>query len=316
MRWLDHREPVLEALRGAIIALGNFDGFHRGHQAVAGEAIKWAHEEGRPSIIATFDPHPVRHFRPDVPPFRLTTLEQRQELYLAAGATAMLVFHFDGDLASTSAEDFITEILIKRFGAFGVVTGGDFSFGKGAKGNIDLIRDLGGRYGLKSRVVAAVEGHGPEGDYVVSSSRVREALREGDPQLAAALLTRPFAIRGIVEHGDKNGRKLGYPTANLTIDTYLRPKYGVYAVTGTVLSTGETLKGAANIGTRPQFEPPKELLEPYFFDFSGDLYGQEIEVAFHHFLRGEAKFASLDDLMVQMEKDCEEARRLLSALPR
>lgn len=308
MRWLDHQKPVPDALRGAVIALGNFDGFHTGHQAVAGEAIEWAHSEGRPSIIATFDPHPVRFFRPDVPPFRLTTLEQRQELYLAAGATAMMVFHFGGELAGTSAEDFITEILIKRFGAHGVVTGGDFTFGKGAKGNVELLRGFGAERGLQSRVVEAVEQGG-----VVSSSRIREALREGDPELATSLLTRPFAIRGIVEHGDKNGRKLGYPTANIAIDTYLRPKYGVYAVTGKVLATGETLKGAANIGIRPQFEPPKELLEPHFFDFGGDLYGQEIEVAFHHFLRGEAKFGDLDDLIVQMDKDCAEARRLLSA---
>ena len=311
MRWLDHQKPVPDALRGAVIALGNFNGFHKGHQAVAGEAIEWAHSEGRPSIIATFDPHPVRFFRPDVPPFRLTPLEQRQELYLAAGATAMMVFHFGKDLASTSAEDFITDILIDRFGAHGVVTGGDFTFGQGAKGNVELLRGFGGERGLQSRVVDVVEA----GAEVVSSSRVRDALRDGDPQLAASLLTRPFAIRGIVEHGDKNGRKLGYPTANIAIDTYLRPKYGVYAVTGKVLSTSETLKGAANIGIRPQFEPPKELLEPHFFDFSGDLYGQEIEVAFHHFLRGEAKFESLDDLIVQMDKDCEEARRLLSELP-
>ncbi len=300
MRWLDHRDPVPETLRGAIIALGNFDGFHRGHQAVAGEAIEWAHAEGRPSIIATFDPHPVRFFRPDVPPFRLTTLEQRQELYLAAGATAMLVFHFDADLAGTSAEDFIAHILIERFGAHGVVTGGDFTFGKGAKGNVDLLRSLGEELGLRSRVVDPVADHGA----TVSSSRIREALREGDPQLAAQLLTRPFAIRGIVEHGDKRGRTIGYPTANLSVETYLRPRYGVYAVTGRVLATGQVLKGAANIGIRPQFEPPKELLEPYFFDFSGDLYGQEIEVAFHHFLRGEAKFDSLEALMEQMDKDC------------
>ncbi len=310
MRWLDHREPVTEALRGAVIALGNFDGFHRGHQAVAGEAIEWAHQEGRPSIIATFDPHPVRFFRPDVAPFRLTTLEQRQELYLAAGATAMLVFHFDGELAGTSAERFISDILIERFGAYGVVTGEDFTFGKGAQGNVELLREYGGERGLKSRVVKAVENGG-----VISSSRVREALRDGEPQLAADLLTRPFAIRGIVEHGDKRGREIGYPTANLSVENYLRPKYGVYAVTGKILATGQVLKGAANIGIRPQFEPPKELLEPYFFDFSGDLYGQEIEVAFHHFLRGEAKFDSLDKLMEQMEKDCDEARRLLSALP-
>lgn len=309
MRWLDHRETVPDALRGAIIALGNFDGFHKGHQAVAGEAISWAHAEGRPSIIATFDPHPVRFFKPDVPPFRLTTLEQRQELYLAAGATAMLVFHFDSELAGTSAEDFITEILIDRFGAHGVVTGGDFTFGQGAKGNVELLRSFGGANGLQSRVVDVVE----DDSETVSSSRIREALRDGDPQLAAKLLTRPFAIRGIVEHGDKRGRELGYPTANLVIDNYLRPKFGIYAVTGRILSTGDMLEGAASVGIRPQFEPPKELLEPYFFDFSGDLYGQEIEVAFHHFLRGEAKFDSLDGLTAQMEKDCAEAKRLLSA---
>jgi len=311
MRWLDHRNPMPEALRGAVIALGNFDGFHRGHQAVAGEAIGWAKAEGRPSIIATFDPHPVRFFRPEVPPFRLTTLEQRQELYLAAGATAMLVFHFDAELAGTSAEDFIRTILVERFGAHGVVTGGDFTFGKGAKGNVDLLHEFGRSLGLRARVVDAVA----EGGEVVSSSRIREALREGRPEEAARLLTRPFAIRGIVEHGDKRGRTIGYPTANVTIDNYLRPKYGIYAVTGRILATGELLHGAANIGIRPQFEPPKELLEPYFFDFFGDLYGQEIEVAFHHFLRGEAKFDSLEALIEQMDKDCAEARRLLSAQP-
>ncbi|MGY6638175.1 MAG: bifunctional riboflavin kinase/FAD synthetase [Erythrobacter sp.] len=309
MRWLDHREAIPATLRGAVIALGNFDGFHRGHQAVAGEAIAWAKAEGRPSIIATFDPHPVRFFKPDVAPFRLTTLEQRQELYLAAGATAMLVFHFDAELSGTSAEDFIQRILIDRFGAHGVVTGGDFTFGKGAKGNVELLRTHGAELGLQSRVVEAVA----EGEEVVSSSRIRTALREGDPQLAARLLTRPFAIRGIVEHGDKRGRTIGYPTANLAIENYLRPKYGIYAVTGRILATGQVLQGAANIGIRPQFEPPKELLEPYFFDFSGDLYGQEIEVAFHHYLRGEAKFDSLEALMAQMDKDCAEARRLLSA---
>ena len=309
MRWLDHRDPMPEALRGAVIALGNFDGFHRGHQAVAGEAIRWAQAQGRPSIIATFDPHPVGFFRPDAPPFRLTTLEQRQELYLAAGATAMLVFHFDAELAGTSAEDFIRAILIDRFGAHGVVTGGDFTFGKGAKGNVDLLRSLGSELGLESRVVDAVEA----GEEIVSSSRIRTALREGRPEEAASLLTRPFAIRGIVEHGDKRGRTIGYPTANLTLENYLRPKYGIYAVTGRILATGEVLQGAANIGIRPQFEPPKELLEPFFFDFSGDLYGQEIEIAFHHFLRGEAKFDSLDALMTQMDKDCEQARRLLAS---
>ena len=308
MRWLDHRETVPESLRGAIIALGNFDGFHLGHQAVAKEAIDWARSDGRPAIIATFDPHPVRFFRPDVPPFRLTTLEQRQELYLAAGATAMLVFHFDGELAGTSAQDFITQVLLDGLGAHGVVSGEDFTFGQGAKGNVALLQGFGAEHGLMSRTVGAVIDHGR----AISSSRVREALREGDPEEAARLLTRPFAVRGVVQHGDKRGREIGYPTANLTLETYLRPKYGIYAVTGRILATGQELKGAANVGMRPQFEPPKELLEPYFFDFSGDLYGQEIEVAFHHFLRGEAKFDTLDALTEQMARDCDEARRLLA----
>lgn len=308
MRWLDHREVPPDSLRGAIIALGNFDGFHLGHQAVAGEAIRWAREEGRPAIVATFDPHPVRFFKPDVEPFRLTTLEQRQELYLAAGATAMLVFHFGGELASTSAGDFVGQLLHERMGAAGVVTGEDFTFGRGRSGNREILANLGKAHSIESRAVAPVLDNGTP----VSSSRVREALQTGDPQEAARLLTRPFAIRGIVQHGDKRGREIGYPTANLSVESYLRPKFGIYAVTGKILSTGQELKGAANIGIRPQFTPAKELLEPYFFDFDGDLYGQEIEVAFHHFIRPEAKFDSLDSLMEQMERDCGQARKLLS----
>ncbi len=308
MRFLDHRDELPESLRGAVIALGNFDGFHLGHQAVARQAIDWARAEGRPSIIATFDPHPVRHFQPDAPPFRLTTLEQRQELYLAAGATAMLVFHFDAELAGTTAEDFVRKLLGEHLGVTGVVTGEDFTFGKARGGNFDKLVSLGREVGIEARAATPVMDHGKP----VSSSRVRDALREGDPQEAARLLTRPFAIRGIVQHGDKRGREIGYPTANLPIEHYLRPKYGIYAVTGRILSTGQELKGAANLGVRPQFDPPKELLEPYFFDFSGDLYGQEIEVAFHHFLRGEAKFDSLDALIEQMERDCQRAKDLLA----
>lgn len=307
MRWLDHRQPLPASLRGAIIALGNFDGFHLGHQAVAREAIGWARAEGRPAIIATFDPHPVRFFKPEAAPFRLTTLEQRQELYLAAGATAMLVFHFDAELAGTSAEDFVHVLLGERLGVAGIVTGEDFTFGKGRAGNRERLAQLGGEAGIATRAVAPVM----DGGAPVSSSRVREALRAGEPEEAARLLTRPFAIRGVVEHGDKRGREIGYPTANLAIENYLRPKFGIYAVTGRVLATGRTLKGAANIGVRPQFAPPRELLEPHFFDFAGDLYGQEIEVAFRHFLRPEAKFDSIEALVSQMDSDCARARALL-----
>lgn len=303
---LDARAPVPDSLRGAIVALGNFDGFHRGHQAVAGEAIAWARSESRPAIIATFDPHPVRFFAPDAEPFRLTTLDQRQELFEAAGADAMLVFDFDAQLAATTAESFVRDLLVGRLGAAGVVTGEDFTFGKGRGGNVSVLRELGAELGMAARAVGPVSEEGA----VVSSSRIRDALKSGDCGLATHLLTRPFAIRGVVEHGAKLGRSIGYPTANLRLGTYLRPAYGIYAVTG-LLPDGRVVHGAANLGIRPSFDPPIELLEPFFFDFSGDLYGQEIEVALHHYLRPEAKFDSLDALTAQMEADCLRARSLL-----
>ena len=303
---LDHRQPVPAPLRGAILALGNFDGFHLGHQAVVGEAVGWAKAENRPAIVATFDPHPVRHFVPDAAPFRLTTLDQREELFAIAGADAMLVFHFDGVLAGTSAQDFVAKLLGAAIGAAGVVTGEDFTFGKGRGGNIAVLREEGAKVGIGVRIVGPVM----DGGEPVSSSRIREALKAGDCAEAARLMTRPFAIRGVVEHGDKRGRELGFPTANLPLGAYLRPRYGVYAVTGR-LPDGRMLEGAANLGVRPQFDPPKELLEPYFFDFAGDLYGQEIEVAFRRFIRPEAKFDSLDTLKARMEADCVEARRVL-----
>jgi riboflavin kinase/FMN adenylyltransferase len=303
---LDARTPMPESLRGGIIALGNFDGFHRGHQAVAGEAIAWARAEGRPAIIATFDPHPVRYFAPDAPPFRLTTLDQREELFAAAGADAMLVFAFDADLARTTAPDFVTELLAGRLGAAGVVTGEDFTFGKGRGGNVQALAELGAGAGMGARTVGAISEDGE----VVSSSRIRDALKTGDCGTATHLLTRPFAIRGVVEHGAKLGRTIGYPTANLTLGNYLRPAYGIYAVTG-LLPGGQVVHGAANLGVRPSFDPPIELLEPYFFDFEGDLYGQEIEVALHHYLRPEAKFDTLEALTAQMERDCQVAREML-----
>ncbi len=299
-------DPLPEHLRGAIIALGNFDGFHLGHQAVVGEAIRWAKAEGRPAIVATFDPHPVRFFAPDTPPFRLTTLDQRQELFAAAGADATLVIRFDADVARLTAQEWIEQGLVGHLGAAGVVTGDDFTFGKGRSGNPQLLVEHGARLGLRAKAVGAVALSGE----VVSSSRIRDALKSGDCETATRLLTRPFAMRGPVQHGDKVGRTINFPTANLDIGAYLRPRYGIYAVTGR-LPDGRVLKGAANIGIRPTFNPPKELLEPHFFDFSGDLYGQEIEVAFHHFLRPEAKYEGLDALVAQIARDCDEARRLL-----
>ncbi|ASR52838.1 bifunctional riboflavin kinase/FAD synthetase [Blastomonas fulva] len=300
-------DQLPERLRGGIIALGNFDGFHAGHQAVVGRAIAWAKAESRPAIVATFDPHPVRYFKPDVAPFRLTSLDQRQQLFAEAGADAMLVFAFDETLANTTAGNFVGDLLVTRFGAKGVVTGEDFTFGKGRGGNIEVLRDLGALLGLRSEAVGPVSTE----DAVISSSRIRQCLVEGKPDEAERLMTRPFAVQGVVQHGDKNGRLLGYPTANVDMGSYLRPMYGVYAVTGH-LADGRVLKGAANLGIRPQFDPPKELLEPHFFDFDEDLYGQTIEVALRHFIRPEAKFASMEELTAQIEADCVRARELLA----
>jgi riboflavin kinase/FMN adenylyltransferase len=308
MERLDGGSAVPAHLRGGIVALGNFDGFHAGHQAVVGRAIERARAEGRPALVATFDPHPVRFFKPDVPPFRLTTLDQRQRLFGEAGADAMLVFHFDAELASTSAEDFVADRLVSRIGAAGVVTGEDFTFGKGRGGNTEVLRRLGAEHGLSVDAVAPVLA----GDELVSSSRIREALQAGDCETAARLLTRPFAIEGVVEHGDKRGRAIGYPTANLNIGNYLRPRYGIYAVRGR-LADGRMLDGAANIGVRPSFTPPKELLEPYFFNFSEDLYGQTIEVELISFIRPEARFEIMDELIARMKQDCAEAKRRLKA---
>jgi len=310
MERLDGSARVPDRFRGAVVALGNFDGFHGGHQAVVGRAIERARAEGRPALVATFDPHPVRFFRPDVPPFRLTTLDQRARLFEAAGADAMLVLRFDRALAAVSAEAFIAEWLIARIGAAAVVTGEDFTFGSKRSGSVSVMLGIGAELGLRAEAVAPVA----DADGPVSSSRIRDALVAGDPETAARLLTRPFAIEGLVQHGDKLGRTIGFPTANVAMGDYLRPAYGIYAVRGR-LADGRVLDGAANLGIRPSFDPPKELLEPHFFDFSGDLYGQPIEVELISYIRPEAKFDDLDSLIRQMDADCVECRRRLDTLP-
>jgi riboflavin kinase/FMN adenylyltransferase len=307
MERLDGGSAVPAHLAGGIVALGNFDGVHLGHQAVVGQAVARARAEGRPALVATFDPHPVRYFRPDAPWFRLTTLDQRARLFAQAGADAMVVFRFDAALAALSAEDFIAERLERALQVAGVVTGEDFTFGHAKRGTVAMLRAAGGRGGYAVDTVGPVMLDGAP----VSSTRIREALRAGDMRGAARLLTRPFAIRGTVQHGDKLGRTIGYPTANVDMGDYLRPAYGIYAVRGH-LPDGRVVSGAANLGVRPTFEPPKELLEPYFFDFSGDLYGQEIEVALIDYLRPEAKFSGLDELVAQMDRDCARARELLA----
>lgn len=303
---------IPESLRGAIVALGNFDGFHLGHQAVVGRAIQRGFHERRPAIVATFDPHPVRYFKPDVPPFRLTTLDQREALFAHAGADAMLVFEFDEELRSTTAEEFVTGLLADRIGAAGVVTGDDFTFGKMRGGNVELLRTLGAEHGIVAETVAPVLLDGTR----ISSGRVRESLIAGDTAVATHLMSRDFAIEGVVQHGDKRGRELGYPTANLALGDYQRPRYGIYAVRATLDANGSNggseHPGVASLGIRPTFDPPTELLETHLFDFEGDLYGRKIEVALHAFIREEKKFESMDALVDEMRRDEAQARKLLA----
>ena len=307
MQRLDGAAAVPKALAGGIVALGNFDGFHLGHQAVVGRAVARARAEGRPALVATFDPHPRRYFQPDAPPFRLTTLDQRERLFAAAGADAIVVFAFDRELASLDADAFVAERLTGALRVGGVVTGEDFTFGARRSGNVDVLRALGQQAGFSVETVGPVLLDGAP----VSSSRIREALRAGEPKVAAGLLTRPFAIEGVVAHGDKVGRTIGYPTANVEMGKYLRPTYGVYAARGR-LGDGRVLDGAANLGVRPMFDPPKELLEAFFFDFEGDLYGQVVEVELHAFLRPEGKFEGLEAMVAQMDADCARARAILA----
>ncbi|HET9146178.1 MAG TPA: bifunctional riboflavin kinase/FAD synthetase [Sphingomicrobium sp.] len=297
---------VPDHLKGSIVALGNFDGFHLGHQAVVSRAVARAFHERRPVIVATFDPHPVKFFKPDVPPFRLTSLDQREALFAHAGADAMLLFEFNEGLRSTSAEDFVGKLLAGTIAAAGVVTGDDFGFGKGRAGNVEVLRTLGAELGLVAEAVAPVIIDGER----VSSGRIREALKAGDTGTSTHLLTRDFAIEGVVQRGDARGRELGYPTANLNLGDYQRPRYGIYAVRVT-LEDGTEHPGVASLGVRPTFDPPQELLEAHLFDFDGDLYGQRIEVALHAFIRDERKFDSVDALVAEMRNDEAEARRLL-----
>ena len=305
---LSHDDAISEHLRGAVLALGNFDGFHLGHQAVVSRAIARGFHERRPVIVATFDPHPVRYFRPDAPPFRLTSLDQRERLFAHAGADAMLVFRFDSELASMDAEAFVAEMLSRRLGVAGVVTGDDFSFGKGRTGDVGLLRDLGEQHGIVAEAVEQVIIDGER----VSSGRVREALAAGDPGTATHLLTRPFAIEGMVERGDGRGRDFGYPTANVSLGRYQRPAYGIYAVR-VRLDDGSEHGGVASLGVRPMFDPPQELLEVHVLDWEGDLYGRTIETDLIAFIRPEAKFDSVEALVARMGEDEAEARALLGS---
>lgn len=296
-------------LRGAHVAIGNFDGMHRGHQSVLEATLDRARAEGRPALALTFEPHPRSFFQPDRPVFRLTPPAAKARLVAALGLDGLVVAPFDAAFAALTAEQFVADVLIGRLGVTGVTIGWDFHFGKGRTGTPAFLDDAGRRHGF---TVDVVDAFACEDGELVSSSRIRSALAGGDLALAAGLLGYRWFVEGTVVGGDARGRELGFPTANMRLADDCALAQGVYAVLFTV--DGETRLGAANWGRRPQFDGAAPVLETHVLDFSGDLYGKVADVTFVSHLRPEAKFPSLQGLLDQMQVDCAEARALLQAI--
>jgi len=290
--------------RGASIALGNFDGVHLGHAAV----VRAAHA-ARPDVpraVLTFQPHPREFFRPQDPPFRLTQPAERADALAALGVELLYELRFDADFSHITGEDFITNVLHQGLGAAHLACGADFAFGHRRSGDISLLTKRAEELGIGLTVVPAVaDAQGP-----ISSGRIRRLLQDGYPERAALLLGRPYSIRGVVIHGDARGRTIGFPTANVPLGRHLEPARGVYAVT-VRLPDGKVVKGVANIGQRPTVGGTQSRLEVNLFDFAEDLYGQELTVSLHDFIRDEQKFASFDALKAQILQDAAQARALL-----
>lgn len=320
MRILRHYMDVPSSLAGCAVAVGNFDGVHRGHQAVIAEAVRHARRHGGPAAVLTFEPHPRRFFRPDTPPFLLTRLRTKARVMQGLGVDALYVLRFDAALAGKSAESFIDDVLVAGLRARHVVVGYDFVFGKGRHGSPDLLTRHLAKHGVTATVMAPVAAPDAEPDSdpeagVFSSTGVRDALRAGDPQAAARLLGRPFEIEGRVRAGDRRGRLLGFPTANIWLGDYVRPALGVYAVRARFIEnrTEVSRDGVANLGLRPTFGGTEPRLEVHLFDYQGDLYGRLLCVDLIAFLRAERKFDGLDALKAQIAADARAARDALAA---
>ncbi|WP_445681776.1 bifunctional riboflavin kinase/FAD synthetase [Radicibacter daui] len=296
-----------ETARGAAIAIGNFDGVHRGHQALI-EAARVA-AAGGPVGVLSFAPHPRRYFRPDDPPFLLTPGAVKHRRLEACGVAVHYELPFDAALAAQSAESFIREVLVDGLGARHVVVGFNFTFGHNRAGNAALLEEAGARFGFGVTIVPAQQD---EHGMVFSSTAIRQLLDTGNPGDAARLMGSAFEIEGVVEHGDKRGRTIGFPTANVALGETQRPRYGVYAVEASLDGT-DWWPGVANIGRRPTVDGLRELFEVHLFDRNDDLYGKALRVRLHHFLRPERKFASFDELKAQIGLDAAEARALLGA---
>lgn len=298
-------------LAGAAIAIGNFDGVHRGHRAVidAAEALARGSQPGphhrpRPAIALSFEPHPRSLFRPDEPLFRLTPPALKARLLEKAGLDALVTLTFDRGLAGMTAEEFLEELVVRRLGAHAVAVGYDFHFGKDRRGTPEFLVQHGRALGLDIAIVAPTRESGE----AVSSSAIRRALAAGEITRANRLLGHEWSVLGTVVHGEKRGRELGFPTANMALDPQCGLAYGIYAVRAVI--DGTTHAGVASFGRRPTFDNGAPLLETFVFDFAGDLYGKEIEIVFVGYIRGELKFGSIEALVARMNEDSRIARQM------
>lgn len=311
MRILRHYTNVEAAARGAAIAIGNFDGMHRGHAAVISEAGRFAHDAGAPWAVLTFEPHPRRFFQPAIAPFRLTPFRVKARRLADLGVDYMVNLRFDSRIAGMEAEDFVHDVLVAGLGVRHVVVGPGFKFGKGRRGNDALMLRMAAAHGFGFTEVPAVR----HGDAMCASTDIRDLIRRGHVDEAAARLGAPWEIEARVRPGAARGEAMGFPTANMAINRVLHPGPGIYAVRVGVTGQGETVwhDGAAYIGARPTFAGDELLLEAHLFDFSGELYGQRLRVAFVERVRPDQAFDGPESLIAQMTDDCRRARQILDA---
>jgi riboflavin kinase / FMN adenylyltransferase len=301
--------PAAAIPKGSVVAMGNFDGVHLGHRAVIAAALQMARAHRRPALAVTFEPHPRSFFSPNSPQFRLADETSKLRLLAGTGLAGAVVMTFDKARAGTTAQDFIHHDLIERLGVSGIAVGYDFHFGKGRVGSPSLLVNEAPRLGIE----VDVQPHVDIAERPVSSSAIRMALAEGQIEEATAMLGGPWFVAGPVIHGDKRGRDLGYPTANIRLDKTCGLKHGIYAVR--VGRGAERFDGVASFGRRPTFDNGAPLLEIFLFDFKGDLYGATLDVAFIGFIREELKFDSVEKLVGQMDDDSGRARAALAAAP-
>ncbi len=303
--------PLPLELRQCVIAIGNFDGVHRGHRGVIAQAQMMAQRLGKPCAVLTFEPHPSDFFGARPPIFRLTPLPAKAHVLEGLGLDGVMVLDFDRSLASLSREDFVRDILVDRLGVAGVVAGYDFHFGKNRLGTPGFLIEAGAAHGFETQIVPRITMDEQGSLAAVSSTAIRTLLEKGEVHAAAGLLGHHYFVLGPVIHGQKLGRTLGFPTANLALDPSNRLHYGIYAIWA--YANDKQFKAVASYGRRPTVDNGPPLLEVLLFDFSGDLYGQTLRVEFAHWIRGEEKFDSLDALVVQMKLDCDRARELLAS---